>query len=265
MRGARFCSFGAVISRERLRRSGNQTIRHYARRPRRRRCRNGDGSSLSVVSLSWPARGDLKTELEHCVLDQLDRLGLAERTIVVFWSDHGFHLGEHGLWGKTSNFELDARVPLILSVPGSEHAGERSAALVELLDLYPTLVELAGLPQPTGLEGTSLVPLVDDPSATVKRAAFTQHPRPAYYKGHVPEVMGYSVRSNQYRYTEWRNMRSARVVARELYDHETDPGETENVVARHAESAEKHARLLRDVFPDHHWTDAQVVAGQGGE
>jgi len=198
------------------------------------------------------------------VMAALDASGAADSTIIVFWSDHGFHLGEHDLWCKTSNFELDARIPLLISVPGMKTDGQKTDALVELLDLYPTLVDYAGLPPMPRLEGSSLRPIIEGDQAHM-RSAYTQHPRPAYYKGHVPEVMGYSVRSNQYRYTEWRNMRSARVVARELYDHETDPGETENVVARHAESAEKHARLLRDVFPDHHWTDAQVVAGQGGE
>ena len=116
------------------------------------------------------------------VLDELDRLGLREKTIVVFWSDHGFHLGEHALWAKTSNFELDARVPMIISTPNHK-PGQKTAALVELLDLYPTLADLCGLDAPKDLEGKSLRPVLDDPSASVKPAALTQHPRPAYPPG----------------------------------------------------------------------------------
>lgn len=160
------------------------------------------------------------------VLDELDRLGLTDSTIVAFWSDHGFHLGEHALWAKTSNFELDARVPLILAAPGIP-GGTRTRALAELLDLYPTLADLAGLPPPVGVDGVSLAPVMRDPSASVKPAALTQHPRPAYYTG-SPEIMGYSIRTDRHRYTEWRDWSTGAIVARELYDHATDPDETRN-------------------------------------
>jgi len=118
----------------------------------------------------------------------LRRLDLEKNTVIVFWSDHGFHLGEHALWCKTSNFELDARVPLIIVPPRGTQAGAeaqagtdipsraKSDSLVELLDLYPTLVDLCGLPQPEGLEGVSLKPVLQDPNTQVKAAAFTQHP-----------------------------------------------------------------------------------------
>ena len=184
------------------------------------------------------------------VLDELERLDLADRTVVVFWSDHGFHLGEHGLWCKTSNFELDARVPLIIVPPGCKHTGAKSDALVELLDLYPTLTELCGLPKPKGLEGVSLVPVLNNPAARVKPAAFTQHPRPAYYKDR-PEVMGVSARTERFRYTEWRDFETGRVVATELYDHENDPGEDRNVIAAPPDpSALAQARkLLEGTFP----------------
>ena len=161
------------------------------------------------------------------VLGELDRLGLADRTIVVFWSDHGYHLGEQALWAKTSNFELDARVPLIVAAPGLR-GGVRTKALAELLDLYPTLTELAGLPRPAGVDGVSLVPVLQDPAAAVRTAALTQHPRPAYYKG-APEAMGYSLRTGRHRYVEWRDWTNGAVVARELYDHGADPAETRNV------------------------------------
>ncbi len=162
------------------------------------------------------------------VLDELEKLKLAENTVIVFWSDHGYHLGEHTLWAKTSNFELDARVPLLIAAPKAKAKGTSASAPVELLDMYPTLVELCGLPVVKTLEGASLVPMLNDPKAQVKPAAITQHPRPAYYKGQS-EFMGYSARSARWRYTEWRNWKNGSVVARELYDHDKDPLETVNV------------------------------------
>ena len=184
------------------------------------------------------------------LIDELDQLHLTDSTVVVFWSDHGFHLGEHGLWCKTSNFELDARVPLIIATPKTKHAGAKTDALVELVDLYPTLAEICGLPIPKGLDGVSLVPVLNDPAASVKEAAFTQHPRPAYYKGR-PETMGVSARTAAYRYTEWRDFDSGRVVARELYDHTNDPDENHNVVDSPPEPAalKKASALLERTFP----------------
>lgn len=164
------------------------------------------------------------------LLDALERLGLAEETIVVFWSDHGFHLGERELWGKSSNFELDTRVPLMIAAPDFPDPGAKAAAPVELLDLYPTLADLAGLPALEGTEGKSLRPLLDDPDASVKDAALSQFPRPAYFKGE-PLHMGYSARGATHRYTEWRDWRSGEVRARELYDHRNDPRETRNLAA----------------------------------
>ncbi len=185
------------------------------------------------------------------VLDELDRLGLRERTIIVFWSDHGFHLGEHSLWAKTSNFELDARVPLIIATPDHE-PGQRTDALVELLDLYPTLADLCGLPAPEGLEGVSLRAVLEDPSRSVKRAAFTWHPRPAYPPGRSnPDVMGYSMRTDRHRYTEWRDFHTGTLVAAELYDHATDPRETANLAGRdeHARTVAALARQLAETHP----------------
>lgn len=163
------------------------------------------------------------------VLDELERLDLQDDTIVVFWSDHGFHLGEHSLWAKTSNFELDARVPMIISLPGQSES-QRTTAIVELLDIYPTLADLCGLETPDGLEGVSLKPLFNAPSSSVKHAALTQHPRPAYpAAGMEPEAMGYSMRTDRFRYTEWRDYQDGTVIARELYDHKTDSDETINL------------------------------------
>jgi arylsulfatase A-like enzyme len=128
------------------------------------------------------------------VLQALDLLGLRERTIVILWGDHGFHLGEHGIWGKSTNFEVAARSPLIVSAPRLPAAGVHIQALVELVDVFPSVAELAGIPAPAGVEGTSFVPLLADPRRSWKSAAFTQHPRGG--------LMGRSVRTGRYRYTD---------------------------------------------------------------
>ncbi|WP_372726078.1 sulfatase [Novipirellula sp.] len=183
------------------------------------------------------------------VLDELDALKMRDNTIVVFWSDHGFHLGEQTLWAKTSNFELDAAVPMIFSSPEMPNRGTKTDSLAELIDMAPTLTELAGLPKIDGVEGVSLVPILEDPAAMVKQAAYTQHPRPAYYKD-APAVMGRSVRTPRYRYTEWRDWETNNIVASELYDHEVDPLETVNVVAdpASADAIQACQRLYRRGF-----------------
>ncbi|QOV90807.1 sulfatase [Humisphaera borealis] len=167
------------------------------------------------------------------VLDALDASGMGEKSIIVFAGDHGYHLGEHGLWAKTSNFEFDARVPLMISAPGMSSAGKKTESLTELVDLFPTLVELCGLPPVEGLEGTSLTPILKDPLAQLKAAAYTQHPRPAYYDREPekrPKAMGVSVRTPSVRYTEWRDWTTGRTIARELYDAVTDPNELTNAI-----------------------------------
>lgn len=169
------------------------------------------------------------------LLQTLKETGLDQNTIVVFWSDHGFHLGQHSLWCKTSCFDLDARVPLIISAPGFTH-GKLTNSLAELVDLYPTLSELCELPPPRS-EGKSLVPILRDSNAIVQDFAFTQHPRPAYYKGE-PEAMGYSIRSSNFRYTEWRDWKTKEIIAKELYNHQLDPEELKNVASEEKYSAE---------------------------
>ena len=175
------------------------------------------------------------------LLAELDRLKLRDNTIVILWGDHGWHLLDQGMWTKHTNFEAATRVPLILSVPGRKSAGAKADALVEFVDVYPTLCDAAGLAKPDGLEGTSLLPLVDDPKRPWKTAAFSQYPRGA-------KTMGYSIRTDRYRYTEWQSRDDAKqVLARELYDHRADPAETKNVAgdAAHAEDVERLSDQLR--------------------
>ncbi len=157
------------------------------------------------------------------VLAELDRLGLREQTVIVLWGDHGWKLGEHGAWCKHTNFENDTRAPLICCAPGQKAAGRHSRALVEFVDIYPSLCELAGLPVPSHLEGTSFAPLLDAPERSWKKAVFSQYPRGG--------VMGYSMRTDRYRLTRWLT-REGREAAREMYDHQNDPQENVNVADR---------------------------------
>jgi iduronate 2-sulfatase len=159
------------------------------------------------------------------LLGELDRLGLRENTIVVLWGDHGYHLGEQNLWGKLTSFEMAARVPLIVSAPGRKAVGASSGALVEFVDIYPSLCELADLRLPPHLEGTSFMPLLDAPDRPWKSAAFTQ-----VVHG---DSTGRSLRTEQYRFTRWHRTKSpTETVAVELYDFLEDPVEVENIVAR---------------------------------
>ncbi len=162
------------------------------------------------------------------VLDELDRLSLATNTIIVLWGDHGFHLGDHGMWCKHSNYEQAARIPLIVSAPGVTKPGTRATnALVETVDIYPTLAELAGLPAPSvpqGLEGRSFVPALRDPNLGTKNYVFHVYPR--------GERIGRAVRTARHRLVEWKIPGAAADSADlELYDYETDPLETKNLAS----------------------------------
>ena len=168
------------------------------------------------------------------VLDALDELKLRDNTIVVIIGDNGFHLGEHDVWGKMTLFGWDARVPLIISAPGIGTGGAKTSAISELIDIFPTLTDLSGLPNPPQLDGASLVPVLKDASASVKPAALTQHPRPALYWGGgpqaLPQVMGYGLTTDRWSYHEWRDFKTGLVVGQELYDQQNDPLETVNLV-----------------------------------
>ena len=151
------------------------------------------------------------------VLDQLDRLGLTEKTVVLLCGDHGFHLGEHETWGKNTMFEVALRSPLIVSTPGQEHIGVKTDALVELVDIYPTLCDACQLPVPEQLEGLSMVPVIQEPATPWKSAAFSKTGK---------EYGKRSIRTQRYRYSEF--VKSA-LPRRELYDHNTDPDEKVNI------------------------------------
>ena len=223
---------------------------------------NGELHSYVGVPPGEPIPADLAKRLRHgyhaCIsytdaqvgrlLDALDREGLAENTVVVLWGDHGWQLGDHGLWHKHTNFELATRAPLIIAAPtAAATAGRSSDALVEFVDVYPTLVDLCGLPPAAGLAGASVRPLLVDPGATVKPVAISQYPRGRGRGADVP-LMGYSIRDERFRLTVWREDGTSRVVATELYDEADDPAETRNLAADPAH-AETIARLSRHLPP----------------
>lgn len=165
------------------------------------------------------------------LLDALDQQGLADDTIVVLWGDHGWHLGDHDIWCKHTNYEQATRSPLIISAPGVGQAGAKSHAPVEFVDVYPTLLDLAGLEPQGELHGVSLRPIMDDPEASVKAFAVSQYPR----GGGNKQRMGYAFRTERYRLVQWimfdmdAGEAEGERLATELYDYEKDPLETKNL------------------------------------
>jgi arylsulfatase A-like enzyme len=157
------------------------------------------------------------------LLDELDRLGIRDNTIVVLWGDHGWKLGDHNSWGKMTNYEIDTRVPLLIRAPGLG-GGKVCNGLVELVDIYPTLCDLAGLAKPPVLEGLSLLPLLKDPKRKAKSSVFSQYLRDGVWT--APDGvahMGYSIRTERHRYVEWYRWKDMQPVATELYDEVRDP------------------------------------------
>ncbi len=167
------------------------------------------------------------------LLNTLKAQGLDKNTIIVFWGDHGWHFGDHNLWAKHSNFEQATKAPLMITVPGMTN-GKIYTQPSEFLDIFPTLCELNGIETPNYLDGKSLVPALKNNDASIKDFAISQYPRK--YKG--KNYMGYSIRTSQYRYTEWmgpdftteKPYNEALLFANELYDLNKDPEETTNIV-----------------------------------
>jgi iduronate 2-sulfatase len=176
------------------------------------------------------------------VLAELDRLDLAKDTIIVLWGDHGFHLGDHGIWTKHTNYEQANRIPLLIVAPGVTPPGSRTHQLAESVDLFPTLAELAGLPAPSGpqpIDGRSLVPVLKDPQARVRDHAYHCFPK---------ERMGRAIRTERHRLVEWKVPGASPETAElELYDYETDPLETRNLAAAQPETV----RRLREILARH--------------
>ena len=183
------------------------------------------------------------------LLDELKANGLDKNTIVVLWGDHGWHLGDHGMWCKHTNFEQATRAPLIITAPGFR-ANQKTESLSEFVDVFPTLCELTGLKMPDALAGKSLVSVLRKPNQLVKNYAVSQYPR------NGDKVMGYAIRTDRYRYVAWfeqdfrknRVMADMKPIATEFYDYQKDPNETRNAVAEAGYQAvvNQHAQLLRE-------------------
>jgi arylsulfatase A-like enzyme len=202
----------------------------------RRQCRQAYNASTSFMDAQVGR-----------VIAALDRLGLADNTIIVFTSDHGYHVGEHGLWQKMSLFEESARVPLLIVAPGRGTSGGVAKSPVSHVDLFPTLAELCGITPPSNLQGQSLVPMLNDQSVNGRGWAITQVTRAGGDRlpnaGRATnrserQFFGYSLRTPRWRYTEWNEGRQGR----ELYDHDADPRELTNL-AEHP----NHADMLDDL------------------
>lgn len=176
------------------------------------------------------------------VIDALDETGLTKNTIIVLWGDHGWHLGDHGMWCKHTNYEQATRIPLVVVAPGTTKPETSTEALVESVDLYPTLCELAGLAVPPGLDGSSIVKVLRDPSATTKQAVLHVYPR--------NQMIGRAVRTERYRLVEWkRPAAEAPTAVLELYDYEADPLESKNLANEQPEVVE-HLRAILAKEPE---------------
>ncbi len=180
------------------------------------------------------------------VIDELDRLGLTRNTVIVLWGDHGWHLGDHGQWCKHTNYEQAARIPLIIAAPQQAAAGQRVASVVESVDVYPTLCQLADLPQPTAqkLDGTSAVALLKNPAAQTKPAVFHAYPR----SNEGRPLIGRAVRTDRHRLVEWKVPGAAAETAElELYDYQVDPGESRNLASEQPEVVSELRAILSQI------------------
>ncbi len=200
----------------------------------------GELRQYSGIPESGPLADDLQRALIHgyhaatsymdaqlgLVMNELDRLGLAQNTIVVLWGDHGWHLGDHGIWCKHTNYEQATRIPLLVAAPGAK-VGARTTALAETVDIYPTLCELAGVPAPSGLDGRSFAATLRDSAVPTKDHTIHVYPRTGPNK---TPLVGRAIRTARHRLVEWKKIgASAESAELELYDYEADPFETKNL------------------------------------
>jgi iduronate 2-sulfatase len=176
------------------------------------------------------------------LLNALQESGAAENTIVIFWADHGWKLGDHSSWCKHTNFECDTRVPLIIRHPGKATTKGRTDALVELIDLYPTLCDLSGLPKPAHLQGKSFLPVLENPKSGHRDFAYSSYPHGG--KGRKP-VIGHSIRTAHHRYTEWWESGTDNVITHALTNLKDDPGETTSALPDKEDYAKTLSRKLR--------------------
>lgn len=178
------------------------------------------------------------------VIDELDRSGLADNTIIVLWGDHGFHLGDLGIWTKHTNYEQANHIPLLVIAPGVTQPGSSTRQLAETVDIYPTLAELAGLPAPSGpqpINGISLLSVLKDPKTRVRDHAFHSFPK---------EKMGRAIRTERHRLVEWRAIGEPSETAEwELYDYEVDPHETKNLASDQPEVVDQLRKIL-NTYPE---------------
>ncbi len=206
---------------------------------------NGELHSYNNVPKGNPIPADFAKKLRHgyyaCIsytdaqvgrlLDALEKEGLSDNTVIVLWGDHGWQLGDHGLWHKHTNFELAARAPLLISLPHQKTAGQKCDAPVEFVDIYPTIADVCGLPAPTGLDGMSLKPWIEDPSHPAAKVAISQYPRGGSQTG-GRSLMGYSIRDSRWRLTLWCDRSDHEIIATELYDEQNDPAESVNAAKK---------------------------------
>ncbi|MCE9551991.1 MAG: sulfatase [Planctomycetes bacterium] len=205
---------------------------NYSGMPRKGPC--NEGLSRNLVHAYYACVSYMDAQVGK-VLDELDQLGLADNTIVILWGDHGYQLGDHGMWCKHCVFETSLRVPLIIRAPGATRDA-KCEALTELVDMYPTLCDLAGIPKPDHLEGLSMAPLMKDPKQPWKKGIYGSYGQ------------GWSVSDGRYVYSEFRD--KGRVIGRMLYDHQSDPDENLNVVDKpeNKDAVDKLSRLLKEGY-----------------
>jgi iduronate 2-sulfatase len=214
----------------------------------------GELNQYKPVPSDPPLSDDLKRTLVHGyyaalsymdaqvgrVLDELERLGLSQDTIVVLWGDHGYHLGDHGMWTKHTNYEQANRIPILVRAPGVTKAGSSTNALIESVDVFPTLAELAGLPAPTGpqpVDGRSLAGVLRDGSESIRDHAYHCFPR--------GKRLGRAIRTARYRLVEWKEFGASPDTAEyELYDYTSDPGESRNLAPEQPEVVRQLAGIL---------------------